>query len=165
MTNEDSPSRANESPDVLLKLYLQIRAEKLASSTRYYQVMALMITIIWGGFALFATQLDPKTDLGVGAITIASLMAVGFALSWAVLTSDTRDDEGRMDWQLKLLEDKLRVAWLFPEEMAGYEPHRIVKFFSQHLRVPLGMVVVGIGGTLTWSALLSLFWLIHFDLI
>ena len=61
------------------KLYELIRTEKLANSTKYFQQLAIMITVVWGGFGLFATQSNPEADLAVFAVSVAWLVAMMFA--------------------------------------------------------------------------------------
>jgi hypothetical protein len=147
-------------------VYELTRSEKLASSARYFQIMALMVTVVWGGFGLFATQLDPNTDFGLAGITIAAIVAAAFAIYWTITAAATRESELRMDARLRELEGRLDIAWLFaPRSELRAQLHPLVRLFAVHTRFPLGMAILGIGGALMWVALLIVAWLIHFDLI
>jgi hypothetical protein len=143
-----------------------IRTEKLASSTRYFQQLALMVTVVWGGFGLFATQLKPESDLAVFAMSVASPVAVLFAFYWMISAARYRYDEMAMDHRLRQLERTLNLSWSADRDTEPRpELHPLVRLFAIHTGFPLSMVVIGVGGAAMWTVLLVATWLIHFEVV
>jgi len=162
--------------DVLLKEYEACCQELLASKTRFFQVEAIVLSMVWGGFAVFVTQ----TTAGSVEHMLVTSVAAGGALAlsgyWVILAARFRVDEMVIEHRMKEIEGDLgmrlrsdllldfarrkddSMAVLSEEEgnrlkrlKQGIPVAPLIRTFSVRTPFPLGMFV-GFGGVMAWFA-------------
>jgi hypothetical protein len=78
---------------VLLKEYELAAQALVASRSRFFQVEALVITLVWGGFALFVTQTSAGSTEHVLVVSAAAASAIGFSSYWVITANRFRYEE------------------------------------------------------------------------
>ena len=168
----------NTAPETLLKEYEVANDVLLGSKARFFQVEALVLTLVWGGFALFATQTSPGSAEHILVVSAAAAGASGFSIYWIITSNRMRFEEIVIEDRLREIEEKLGLylhtdVWLsvrhtpldrISDELAEPEkerqqvlearvkPSRLVAALGRSAPFPLGSLI-GVGGILIWSAL------------
>jgi len=149
--------------ETLLKAYELSSAEKVASASRFFQVQALAITIIWGGFALFATQTSPGSLshllISIAAASIASL----YCCYWIIAAASFRFSEQLLDFRLRRLESLLHLDAVIDATDTLTEQERIsklVRLLSWRPPYPVS-IFLGFVGIAAWGLLVAVSALVY----
>ena len=162
--------------DVLLKEYEACSQELLASKTRFFQVEAIVLSMVWGGFALFVTQTTAGSVDHMVITSVAAAGAIAFSVYWVIAAARFRLEETVIEHRMLEIEGHLQMhlrSDLFldfarrKEEdvdlLPGEEQERfrllengitvspLTRAFCLGTRYPLSMFV-GFGGVMAWLA-------------
>ena len=153
-------------PANLRAVYAAIWHDKIETANRYFAAMAVILTVVWGGFGLFATQLDPQANFAVYTTGLASVFAILLCSYWLIYAARLRNGDLLMEDRLREIERLLQISKVFqPGFCERSKPHPFVRALDVPTSVPLGMVVIGFGGIVVWAGLLTVTVLTHFDVI
>ena len=172
--------------ELLLKEYESASETLLASKSRFFQVEALVLTLVWGGFALFATQTSAGSVEHILTVSAAAAGAAGFSAYWMITANRFRFEEMIIENRLREIEEELgmhlhtdvwldiqRKPWpmLTPTQRERYAELKskiplplLVLGLGVRTRFPLGMFI-GVGGIVLWLALVARAFAVHFGVL
>jgi hypothetical protein len=168
---------------VLLKEYELCDQFILSSFARYFQVQALVLTVVWGGFVLFVTQTEPGSVDSILVTCVAAMGAGAFSLYWWVFATRARFQEEIVWHHAREIEDCLgmerqTMLWLL-QRWDQPEAQRPLKCLPKHrrerysqlatqfkrpwglTRLPLGRFM-GAAGIVAWVWLAARSFIVHF---